>query len=99
MITEVVEIVLKDGTLELFLAGAEKSRPLFEGSPGFIAFEVHRLIERPSTVMLLIQWESVAHHMEMFRNSQQYTAWRENVGEYFAETPRLHHTETVLSYG
>ncbi|RXR28435.1 antibiotic biosynthesis monooxygenase family protein [Sphingobium fluviale] len=98
MITEVVEIPLKAGMVEQFVAGVERSRSLFEESPGFIAFEVHRVIEHPSTVMLLIQWESVAHHMDMFRNSPQYTAWRANVGEYFAEAPRLLHTQTLVSY-
>lgn len=98
MITEVVEIPLKPGTVEQFMVAAKESRSLFEQSPGFIGFEVHRVIEHPSTVMLLIKWETVAHHMEMFRNSPQYKLWRAKVGDYFAEAPRLQHTETVVSY-
>lgn len=98
MITEIVEIALKEGMVEDFIAGVEKSRPLFEGSPGFLALEVHRAIERPATIILLIQWESVAHHMELFRKSPQYIEWRANVGDYFAEVPRLLHTQTVISY-
>jgi heme-degrading monooxygenase HmoA len=98
VITEVVEIPLKTGTVEQFIAAAGESRSLFEQSPGFIALEVHRVIEHPSTVMLLIRWESVAHHMEMFRNSPEYKLWRAKVGDYFAEAPRLQHTETVVSY-
>ena len=98
MITEIVEIPLKTGTVEQFIAAARESRSLFEQSPGFVAFEVHRVIEHPSTVMLFIRWESVAHHMEMFRNSPQYKVWRAKVGDYFAEVPRLQHTETVVSY-
>ena len=98
MITEVVEIPLKPGTVEKFVAATEDSRPLFEASPGFISFEVHRVIENPATVMLLIRWESVAHHMEMFRNSPQYVQWRANVGDYFADAPKLQHMQTVLSY-
>ncbi|WP_327752269.1 antibiotic biosynthesis monooxygenase family protein (plasmid) [Sphingobium sp. SJ10-10] len=98
MITEVVEIPLKEGMVDQFMAAAEKSKSLFVGSPGFIAFEAHRVIEHPSTIMLLIQWETVEHHMEMFRNSPQYTQWRANVGEYFADAPRLQHTETMVRF-
>lgn len=98
MITEVVEIPLKPGTVDQFVAAALRSRPLFERSSGFIAFEVHRVIEHASTVMLLIRWETVAHHMELFRNSPEYVLWRAAVGEYFAETPRLQHTETLSGF-
>jgi quinol monooxygenase YgiN len=98
MITEVVEITLKPDTVAQFMAAAEMSRPLFEKSSGFIAFEAHRVLENPAVVMLFIKWESVAHHMEMFRNAPEYTLWRENVGGYFAEPPRLSHTETVVRY-
>ena len=72
MITEVVEIPLKAGAVDSFMAAAQKCRPLFERSPGFIGFEAHQVIERPSTVMIFIRWESVSHHMEMFRNSPEW---------------------------
>jgi heme-degrading monooxygenase HmoA len=98
VITEVVEIELREGTVDLFMTAAEECRPLFERSPGFIGFEAHQVIERPSTIMILIRWESVAHHMDMFRNSPEYTLWRENVGVYFAGSPRLGHTRTVVRY-
>lgn len=98
MITEIVEVPLKADTVEQFLAGVEKSKPLFKRSPGFISLEVHHVIEHPSTIILTIQWDSVAHHMDMFRNSPEYTQWRANVGEYFAEAPRLQHSDTVLSF-
>ena len=41
---------------------------------------------------------ALAHHMDMFRNSPEYTLWRENVGVYFAGSPRLGHTRTVVRY-
>lgn len=98
MITEVVEFEVKPGTAERFVAGVEASRPLFEKSPGFISLELHLTVENPLVFILLIKWETVAHHMDMFRNSPEYTEWRANIGDFMAGPPRLQHTETKLSY-
>ncbi|MBP7335988.1 antibiotic biosynthesis monooxygenase [Niveispirillum sp.] len=98
MITEIVEFEVKPGTAEKFIAGVEASRPLFERSPGFISLELHLTVENSLVFVLLIQWETVAHHMEMFRNSPEYGLWRGNIGEFMAGPPRLQHTETKLRY-
>jgi quinol monooxygenase YgiN len=45
----------------------------------------------------MIKWESVAHHMEQFRESPDFALWRAAVGECFAGKPELQHTETVVS--
>lgn len=98
MITEIVEFSVKPGTADQFIEGVTKSEALFKRSPGFISLEVHHQIEDPSVFVLLIKWDSVAHHMEMFQNSPEYVAWRGNVGEFFADKPRLQHSETTLAF-
>lgn len=98
MITEIVEFEVKPGTVEKFIAGVQASRPLFERSPGFVSLELHLTVENPLVFVLLIQWTSVAHHVEMFQKSSEYGLWRANIGEYMASAPRLQHTETKLAY-
>ncbi|MCP3731369.1 antibiotic biosynthesis monooxygenase [Sphingomonas sp. MG17] len=98
MITEIVEFRIKPGTQDQFVAGVAASRPIFKRSPGFIGLELHHTVEDPAVFVLLIEWESVAHHMEMFQKSPEYVEWRANVGEFFADKPRLQHTDTKLSY-
>lgn len=98
MITEIVEFKIKPDTADQFMAGVVASQPLFERSPGFLGLELHHTFEDPLVFVLLIQWESVAHHMEMFQKSPEYVQWRANVGEFFADKPRLQHSEKKLSY-
>jgi heme-degrading monooxygenase HmoA len=98
MITEIVEFEVRPGTADQFIAGVEASQPIFAKAPGFIRLELHHTIENPLIFVLLIQWESVAHHMEMFQKSDNFVLWRGNVGQYFAKPPRLQHTETKLAY-
>lgn len=98
MITEIVEFEVLPGTADQFIAGVEASRPLFERAPGYISLELHHQVENPLIFVLLIKWESVAHHMEMFQKSPDFALWRGNVGQYFADKPRLQHTETKLVF-
>ena len=98
MITEIVEFQVKPGTVEKFIAGVKSSQPIFEQSPGFISLELHHVIENPLSIVLLIKWDSVASHMELFQKSPNFKIWRANVGEFFAEKPRLQHAETKVSY-
>lgn len=98
MITEIVEFRVKPGTADQFIEGVKKSEEIFKRSPGFIGLELHHQIEDPLVFVLLIKWDSVAHHMEMFQKSPEFALWRGNVGEYFADKPRLQHSETKLAY-
>jgi quinol monooxygenase YgiN len=97
MITEIAEIGVKPGMEEKFAAGVEACKPVFLRAPGCHGVALHRSIEHPQQFLLMIKWESVAHHMEQFRNSADYGLWREAVGECFAGEVKLQHTETVVS--
>ncbi len=45
---------------------------------GFIDFTPHGWgIERPSTYLFTIQWQSLADHLVGFRDSDLFTEWRE----------------------
>jgi quinol monooxygenase YgiN len=95
MITEIAEIEVKAGTEARFIAGVESCKPVFLRAPGCHGFELHRSIEHPRQFLLLVQWESVAHHMEQFRNAADFALWRAAVGEFLAGSPKLQHTTTV----
>lgn len=96
MITEIVEIEVKPGTEAQFIAGVESCKPIFLRAPGCHGVELQHSIEHPQLFFLLVQWESVAHHMEQFRNSPDFALWRAAVGEYFADGPKVQHTRKVV---
>ncbi len=96
MITEIAEIEVKPGMEANFVSGVESCRPIFARAPGFHGLELHHSIEHPQQFLLMIKWESVAHHTEQFQKSPDFTLWRAAVGECFADRPKLHHTQTVV---
>jgi quinol monooxygenase YgiN len=82
---------------ERFEAAVAKARPLFLRAKGGKGFELHKSIEKPQRYRLMAQWETLENHTVDFRGSEDFTAWRALVGQYFAAPPEVEHTETVLT--
>jgi quinol monooxygenase YgiN len=59
---------------------------------------LERGVEHPNQYRLLVRWESVDHHMVVFRNSEAFQHWRELVGSYFVGPVAMSHSETVERY-
>ncbi len=54
-----------------------------------------RGLESPSQFTLLVEWDSVAAHLENFRDSERYTRWRTAIGPHFASPPAVEHFRDV----
>jgi heme-degrading monooxygenase HmoA len=76
------------GTEKDFEAAVAKARPLFLRAKGGKGFELHKSIEKPQRYRLMAQWETLENHTVDFRGSEDFTAWRALVGQYFAAPPR-----------
>jgi heme-degrading monooxygenase HmoA len=97
MITEIAQIDVKPGTEKDFEAAVAKAKPLFLRAKGGKGFELHKSIEKPSRYRLMAKWETLENHTVDFRGSEDFTAWRALVGQYFAAPPEVEHTETVVT--
>jgi heme-degrading monooxygenase HmoA len=97
MVTEIALIDVKPGTEKDFEAAVAKARPLFLRAKGGMGFELHKSVEKPSRYRLLAKWATLENHTVDFRGSEDFTAWRGLVGQYFAAPPEVEHTETVLT--
>jgi heme-degrading monooxygenase HmoA len=97
MITEIAQIDVKPGTEKDFEAAVAKAKPLFLRAKGGKGFELHKSIEKPSRYRLMAKWETLENHTVDFRGSEDFTAWRALVGQYFANPPEVEHTLTVAT--
>jgi len=97
MITEIAQIDVKPGTEKDFEAAVAKARPLFLRAKGGRGFELHKSIEKPSRYRLMAKWDTLENHTVDFRGSEDFTAWRALVGQYFAAPPEVEHTVTVVT--
>ncbi|PTQ12995.1 antibiotic biosynthesis monooxygenase [Sphingomonas oleivorans] len=97
MVKEILEIDVKPGTETAFEQAVRDAQHCFLGAPGCHGLILHRSLEQPSRYRILIDWESVEHHMVEFRNSEAFLEWRRLAGSYFAATPRVEHLVEVFS--
>ena len=91
MITEIADFMIKAGSETEFEAGFVKARALFARAKGCSGAELRRSIETPQRYLLFVQWETLENHTVDFRESQDFTAWRDLVGRFFASPPVVAH--------
>jgi quinol monooxygenase YgiN len=96
MIREVAEITIDPADEAGFLAAVGKAVPIFRAAEGCRAMRLEKIIETPGAFRLVVSWDTLAHHTDVFRNSQGFADWRGLVGGFFAAPPKVDHSETVV---
>jgi heme-degrading monooxygenase HmoA len=91
MVIESARIRVVPGREAEFVGVIESVSALFQGAAGFEGASIHRCIEEPSLFELRVRWSRIEDHMEGFRGSEAFAAWRDAVGPYFAEAPEVIH--------
>ena len=90
MVIERVEILIKPGQEEAFEAALGRARALLVGATGCRAVTAGRGVEAPSKFLLLLEWESVDHHIA-FTKTPEFKQFGELVGPTFAGRPAMEH--------
>lgn len=98
MITEIATLTIDPGQAEAFEKAVAEAAPLFQGAQGCYGMRLEQVIETPEKYHLLVQWESVEHHMVTFRESEAFQQWRALAGPYFVEPPSVVHSRQAANY-
>jgi len=91
MILETAVFTVRPEEGDQFLAAFAKGRRFIESSKGFHKLELRRGIEEPGTFILVVWWQSLEDHTIAFKQSANFTQWRETVGYFFAAPAVVHH--------
>jgi quinol monooxygenase YgiN len=98
MITEIVTITIDPAKAAAFEAAVESAAPVLRAAEGSHSMALERVIETPGKYLMRVQWDSVDHHMVLFRQSEGFKQWRALAGPFFLETPHVEHSEAVGQY-
>jgi quinol monooxygenase YgiN len=98
MINEIVVIAIDPANARAFEAAVAKAAPLFRAAEGCHSMALERGIEDPAQYRLLVEWETMDHHMIGFRGSDAFQQWRALAGVYFAAPVIMSHSATVEQY-
>lgn len=95
MIVEHAVITIQQGTSDQFEAALGEARQVIGAAPGFRSLTLHRGIEVDTEYVLLVEWETLEDHVDGFRRSEGFTAWRALIGPYFDGQPVVTHLTGV----
>ena len=95
MILEVAILQLRSGQEPGFEAAFREAQSIIASMPGYLSHELQRCIERPSQYILLVRWETVAHHEIGFRTSPQYQEWKRLLHHFYDPFPSVQHYALV----
>jgi quinol monooxygenase YgiN len=95
MIVEIAHITIDPANAARFEAAVAQAAAVLRAAEGSHAMALERVIEQPGKYYLRVQWDSVDHHMVIFRQSEGFRRWRELAGPFFDGTPIVEHTELV----
>lgn len=96
MIKEIAVIHVKEGAGKAFEEAVAKAKPIFRDSSGCHGIELYRGIENPLQYTLVVEWETVKHHMVDFRESEGFKQWRVLIGDSIAQAPVVHHVDKMI---
>jgi heme-degrading monooxygenase HmoA len=91
MIVEMAAMSITPGQEEQFLGALEQAKGVLARAHGWQSIKVHRGVERPSTFLLAIGWETLEDHTVGFRGGDLFPEWRSLIGPFFAEPPVVEH--------
>jgi heme-degrading monooxygenase HmoA len=97
MIYEVANILIKSGMGQQFEQSFLQALPLFKRAAGCKSARLERSVEDHDRYLIVIGWQTLDDHVVGFRTSDDYALWRASVGDFFAATPVVDHTEVVVS--
>ena len=96
MVLEVGLINVVPGQEDEFVVAYGKAREVLAGTPGCRSVRMTRGIESPSRFVLLVEWDSVAAHLDNFRGTDRFATWRSHIGPYFDGAPIVEHFADVI---
>ena len=96
MILEHALLRVRPGQDAAFEAALAEAKPLIAASPGFQGIEVRPAVEKPGLYLLIVRWESIAHHRDGFRASDRYQEWRALLHGFYDPMPEVQYFGDAL---
>lgn len=96
VILEHALLPVRSGAEDEFLEAFDEAKQIIASMTGFRRLRLSRCIERPTTFLLLVEWETLEDHTEGFRGSAEYQEWRQLLHHFYDPFPTVEHFKQVL---
>jgi len=99
MILEVALLQVRDGQAKAFEEAFREAQSIISATPGYLAHELQRCVEKPDRYLLLVKWRRIEDHTVGFRQSSQYQEWKHRLHHFYDPFPTVEHFELVFHHG
>ena len=99
MILEQAVLPVKSGAEAEFERAFGQAKGIIAAMPGFRGLTLSRCLERPSSYLLLVEWDRLEDHTEGFRNAPAYQEWRALLHPFYDPPPVVEHYSQVAAVG
>jgi heme-degrading monooxygenase HmoA len=97
VILEHALLPVRPGREEEFVAVFGEAKQIIAAMKGFRSLTLSRCQERPSTFLLLVEWETLEDHTVGFRGSDEYQEWRRLLHDFYEPFPLVEHFDEVYA--
>ena len=94
-ILEVAILDVKPTQERDFEQAFSRAQTIIASMPGYLSHQLQRCVETPGRYLLLVNWQTLEHHTQGFRNSPRYQEWRALLHHFYEPFPTVEHYEQV----
>ena len=95
MVTEIARFRAQPGKSDDLAAGLSRGLKIIQGAEGCLSARLCRCVEDSSVYIYEIEWETLAHHTQTFRNGPLFAQYRSQINGLFVEPVDVNHYETL----
>jgi heme-degrading monooxygenase HmoA len=95
MILEVAILNIIPSKSDSFVTEFRKAEKIISSMKGYISHELQHCLENEFEYILLVKWETLEDHTVVFRQSEQYKAWKQLLHHFYEPFPVVNHYKLV----
>lgn len=95
MVTEIARFRAQPGKGDALADGLARGLQIIKTAEGCLSARLCRCIEDDQAYIYEIQWETLAHHVDTFRNGPLFAQYRSHINGLFIEPVDVNHYETI----
>lgn len=95
MILEVAMLEVLPQQTNEFEAAFAQAQQIISNMEGYVSHQLQQCIEQPNKYLLMVNWQTLEHHTQGFRQSAEYQQWKALLHHFYDPFPTVEHFKQV----
>ncbi|MDO9397612.1 MAG: antibiotic biosynthesis monooxygenase family protein [Herbiconiux sp.] len=94
-VLEVARLTVPEGAADDFEMAFAEAHALVTAAGGRLASDLTRIVGTTSDYLFVVEWRTLADHVEGFAGSPDFATFEGLIGPYLVGAPVVHHYESI----